>query len=133
MDIKDGSAIREIMLERFKAKSKENPDKRLAVWADEKSENEFYKLLTKGNYFELRDMYKQKFVMTAKENPDKCYYLSVENNAGELCVFGIILDENNIDVYIEPEHKAGVYLKLSDENAAALKKIIKKNYNSFTI
>lgn len=33
MDIKDGSAIREIMLERFKAKSKENPDKRLAVWA----------------------------------------------------------------------------------------------------
>ena len=25
MDIKDGSAIREIMLERFKAKSKENP------------------------------------------------------------------------------------------------------------
>lgn len=45
--------------------------------------------------------------MTAKENPDKCYYLSVENNAGELCVFGIILDENNIDVYIEPEHKAG--------------------------
>lgn len=133
MDIKDGSAIREIMLERFKAKSKENPDKRLAVWADEKSGNEFYKLLTKGNYFELRDMYKQKFVMTAKENPDKCYYLAVENNAGELCVFGIILDENNIDVYIEPEHKAGVYLKLSDENAAALKKIIKKNYNSFTI
>lgn len=133
MDIKDGSAIREIMLERFKAKSKENPDKRLAVWADEKSGNEFYKLLTKGNYFELRDMYKQKFVMTAKENPDKCYYLSVENNAGELCVFGIILDENNIDVYIEPEHKAGVYLKISDENAAALKKIIKKNYNSFTI
>ena len=51
-------------------------------------------------------MYKQKFVMTAKENPDKCYYLAVENNAGELCVFGIILDENNIDVYIEPEHKA---------------------------
>ena len=133
MDIKDGSAIREIMLERFKAKSKENPDKRLAVWADEKSGNEFYKLLTKGNYFELRDMYKQKFVMTAKENPDKCYYLAVENNAGELCVFGIILDENNIDVYIEPEHKAGVYLKLSDKNAAALKKIIKKNYNSFTI
>ena len=133
MDIKDGSAIREIMLERFKAKSKENPDKRLAVWADEKSGNEFYKLLTKGNYFELRDMYKQKFVMTAKENPDKCYYLAVENNAGELCVFGIILDENNIDVYIEPEHKAGVYLKLSDENAAALKKIIKKNDNSFTI
>ena len=127
MDIKDGSAIREIMLERFKA------DKRLAVWADEKSGNEFYKLLTKGNYFELRDMYKQKFVMTAKENPDKCYYLAVENNAGELCVFGIILDENNIDVYIEPEHKAGVYLKLSDKNAAALKKIIKKNYNSFTI
>lgn len=80
MDIKDGSAIREIMLERFKAKSKENPDKRLAVWADEKSENEFYKLLTKGNYFELRDMYKQKFVMTAKENPDKCYYLAVENS-----------------------------------------------------
>ena len=78
-------------------------------------------------------MNKQKFVMTAKENPDKCYYLSVENNAGELCVFGIILDENNIDVYIEPEHKAGVYLKLSDENAAALKKIIKKNDNSFTI
>ena len=133
MDIKDGSAIREIMLERFKAKSRENPDKRLAVWADEKSGNEFYKLLTKGNYFELRDMYKQKFVMTAKENPDKCYYLAVENNAGELCVFGIILDENNIDVYIEPEHKAGVYLKLSDENAAALKKIIKKNDNSFTI
>lgn len=133
MDIKDGSVIREIMLERFKAKSKENPDKRLAVWADEKSGNEFYKLLTKGNYFELRDMYKQKFVMTAKENPDKCYYLSVENNAGELCVFGIILDKNNIDVYIEPEHKAGVYLKLSDENAAALKKIIKKNDNSFTI
>ena len=43
------------------------------------------------------------------------------------------LEPNNIDVYIEPEHKAGVYLKLSDENAAALKKIIKKNYNSFTI
>lgn len=132
MDIKDGSAIREIMFERFKAKSKENPDKRLAVWMDEKSGNEFYKLLTKGNSFELRDMYKQKFAMTAKENPDKCYYLAVENNAGEFCVFGIILDENNIDVYIEPEHKAGVYLKLSDENAAALKKIIKKNDNSFT-
>ena len=31
MDIKDGSAIREIMFERFKAKSKENPDKRLVV------------------------------------------------------------------------------------------------------
>ena len=132
MDIKDGSAISEIMFERFKAKSKENPDKRLAVWMDEKSGNEFYKLLTKGNSFELRDMYKQKFAMTAKENPDKCYYLAVENNAGEFCVFGIILDENNIDVYIEPEHKAGVYLKLSDENAAALKKIIKKNDNSFT-
>ena len=43
------------------------------------------------------------------------------------------LEPNNIDVYIEPEHKAGVYLKLSDENAAALKKIIKKNDNSFTI
>ncbi len=130
MDIKDGNAIRETMLERFKAKSEDDPDKRLAVWTDEKSGNEFYKLLTKGNSFEFRGMYKQKFVMTAKESPDKCYYLAVENDEGELCVFGIILDENNIDVYIEPEHKAGVYLKLSDENAAALKKIIKKNDNS---
>ena len=24
----------------------------------------------------------------------QCYYLAVENNAGEFCVFGIILDKN---------------------------------------
>lgn len=47
MDIKDGSAIREIMLERFKAKSKENPDKRLAVWADENQEMSFINFLQK--------------------------------------------------------------------------------------
>ena len=127
MDIKDGNGIRETMLERFKAKSKDNPDKRLAVWNGEKSGDEFYKLITKGNSFEIRDMYKQKFVMTAKENPDKCYYLAVENDAGELSIFGIILDGKDVDVYIEPVHKAGVYLKLSDENAAALKKLIKEN------
>ena len=127
MDIKDGKEIRETMLERVKAKSKDDPDKRLAVWNGEKSGDEFYKLITKGNSFEIRDMYKQKFAMTAKENPDKCYYLAVENDAGELSIFGIILDGKGVDVYIEPVNKAGVYLKLSDENTAALKNLIKDN------
>ncbi len=78
-------------------------------------------------YALFRDMYKQKFAMTAKQNPDKCYYLAVENDAGEFSIFGIILDGKDVDVYIEPVHKAGVYLKLSDENAAALKNLIKDN------
>ena len=128
MDIKNADDIREIMLERVRAKSKANPDKRIAVWTSDESKSELYELLTKESSIEMEsvgDTSGQLWFGAAE--PQKCYYFAVENNAGEFCVFGIVFEEKDTRVYVEPQYKPGTALKLSSENAAKLRKIIKEN------
>ena len=43
------------------------------------------------------------------------------------CVFGIVFEEKDTMVYVEPQYKPGTALKLSYENTAKLRKIIKEN------
>ena len=128
MDIKNADDIREIMLERVRAKSKANPDKRIAVWTSDESKSELYELLIKESSIEMEsvgDTSGQLWFGAAE--PQKCYYFAVENNAGEFCVFGIVFEEKDMRVYVEPQYKPGTALKLSSENAAKLRKIIKEN------
>lgn len=128
MDIKNADDIREIMLERVRAKSKANPDKRIAVWTSDESKSELYEFLTKESSIEMEsvgDTSGQLWFGAAE--PQKCYYLAVENNAGEFCVFGIVFEEKDTMVYVEPQYKPGTALKLSYENTAKLRKIIKEN------
>lgn len=128
MDIKNADDIREIMFERVRAKSKANPDKRIAVWTSDESKSEFYELLTKESSIEIEsvgDTSGQLWFGAAE--PQKCYYLAVENNAGEFCVFGIVFEEKDTMVYVEPQYKPETALKLSSENTAKLRKIIKEN------
>ena len=42
-------------------------------------------------------------------------------------MFGIVFEEKDTMVYVEPQYKPGTALKLSSENAAKLRKIIKEN------
>ena len=128
MDIKNADDIREIMLERVRAKSKANPDKRIAVWTSDESKSELYEFLTKESSIEMEsvgDTSGQLWFGAAE--PQKCYYLAVENNAGEFCVFGIVFEEKDTMVYVEPQYKPETALKLSSENTAKLRKIIKEN------
>lgn len=127
MDIKDGDDIREIILERVKAKSKDEPEKRIAIWSSDESRSEFCKLLTKGNSIKMGEQVKQGFSRAVESEPQNCYYMAVENKESEICILGVILGEKDVEVYVEPQYKSGTLLKLSAENAKKLRKIIKEN------
>lgn len=126
MDINDGGDVREIMLERVEAKSSENSDKRIATWTDNASKKELYELFAKGNSISRDEKCEDKFAIIADKNPEKCYYLAFENREGETTVFGIILGEKEIEMYIEPQHGEGTVMKLSASNGNKIKELIEK-------
>lgn len=140
--IKSADDIRSVTIERYQERSKNDTEKMVAMYTNSKEKKAFLSVFGKENQVAIfKKGIAKKDVMqfvagtegktweeVSKKFPKKCYLLAIENEMEENWVMGILIEKDNVQIYVDTsaDDEQVRCLVLEDEEQKWLSETIKE-------